>query len=228
MDNFIDALKFHLNVTLREKLNPFFAKERRNKIATGKDKFTIISNTCWAGHVYRYFGLPYNTPTIGIGFFADEYLKFLKDIPRYLSMELVEMKAEESKYYNIIKTQPAKFQTCPYARLGDLELRFAHYKTFEKAKQNWDRRCKRVNLDHLIIKFSEHMGCREEHLREFDNLPYKTKFVFVTKDYGLKSQVISSEWSKLGDVKDDTIHFRRYIDLVKLINGESFKINQPK
>lgn len=38
MDSFIDALKFHLNVTLREKMNPFFAKGRRNKIANGKEK----------------------------------------------------------------------------------------------------------------------------------------------------------------------------------------------
>ena len=41
--------------------------------------FTIISNNCWAGLVYQHFGLPYNTPTAGLFFFAQDYLEDFED-----------------------------------------------------------------------------------------------------------------------------------------------------
>lgn len=40
---YLDSAK----VKIREKLNPYFAKCRRNKL-NNKD-FTIISNNCWGG-----------------------------------------------------------------------------------------------------------------------------------------------------------------------------------
>lgn len=222
--NILRHLINRFEVESREKLNPMFASRRREKIISGRENFTIISNTCWAGHVYRYFGLPYLTPTIGVGFYADDYMKFVTNLREYLSMDIEMISVKDSVHYeDIIANHHPRFHNCPYARLGDIELRFAHYKTPEDAMNHWNKRKQRVNYDNLIIKFSEHQGCTEEHLRAFDALPYERKFVFTTKDYGLESQVISTEYAKLGDVKDDTLHFKRYIDLVKLVNGESFK-----
>ena len=36
-------------------------------------KFTIISNNCWGGWVYREFAVPYQTPTIGLFFLASVF-----------------------------------------------------------------------------------------------------------------------------------------------------------
>lgn len=56
----------------------WLSKVRRSKIKN-KD-FTIISNNCWGGYVYRYYGLEYNSPTIGGYFFSEDYIKFLKNL----------------------------------------------------------------------------------------------------------------------------------------------------
>lgn len=60
---------------LREYTNPWFASVRRMKL--NRADFTVISNNCWAGSVYRYFGLPYLSPTAGLYFFASDYIKFI-------------------------------------------------------------------------------------------------------------------------------------------------------
>ena len=67
---------------LKEKLKKIYFK------ITGKIKqrkflhkdFTIISNNCFAGIVYRNNALPYNTPTAGLFFMADDYIKFVYNI----------------------------------------------------------------------------------------------------------------------------------------------------
>lgn len=207
---------------IRELSNKYLSSYRRKSIVAGRENFTIISNTCWAGHVYRYFGLPYNTPTIGCGFFADDYLRFLSDLKGYLNTKLIMFPAEESRHYETIKTQPLKFQKCPYGRLGDVEVRFAHYKTPEEALYHWEKRKERINYNHLIVKFSEHMECSKEHILAFDSLPYHDKFVFTAHDYNISSQILFKEFLSLGDVKDDTLHFNKYINLVKMVNGTMF------
>ena len=59
----LDALK----IKIREELNPYIGRHRASKLKS--TRFTIISNNCWAGHVYRYFNLPYDSPTLDYIFF---------------------------------------------------------------------------------------------------------------------------------------------------------------
>ena len=212
-----------LDILTRERLNKYFASSRLSKVLPENRNFTIISNDCWAGHVYRYFGLPYNTPTIGVGFFADDYLKFVKNLKYYLSKDLEMILPEESKHWNQIRNQGKMFQVCPYARIDDIEVRFSHYNSFEEVKEKWDKRRERMNWNNLIIKMSEHNDCTIEHLKSFDALDYDKKLVFTTRDYGLKSQVIYKEYEGKDDIINGTAHFRKYVDLIKLVNGEPFK-----
>lgn len=213
-----------VDVNLREKLNPIYASSRRRRLI--RKDFTIVANDCWAGHVYRYFGLPYDSPTIGTGFFADDYIKFVFNLKKYLECDLVMMKAEESVHYREILKHGTKFHNCPYGRIGDVELRFSHYSSPTEAYDKWCRRRDRVHFDNLIFKFSEHNSCTLEHLRKFDTLPYLRKFVFTTKNYGLESQVIFKEYAGKEDIKNDTTKFRKYINLENLINGLPFKKRQ--
>ena len=46
--------------------------------------FSIISNNCWGGHVYRRYNIPYLSPTVGLYFYAEEYITFLQNIDKYL------------------------------------------------------------------------------------------------------------------------------------------------
>lgn len=224
--NFIDKIR----INIREKLNPFLSPYRRSKILNFDNTvieapFTILSNNCWGGHVYRYFGFPYNTPTVGMYFFSGDYIKFLTKLDHYLTVDLIMIGSKESKHYEELVKYHKESLNVPIGRLDDIEIVFLHSHSPEEAFIKWNRRKQRINKDNLIVKMSQMNGCTYEHLRAFDELPYKRKFVFTTKDYGLKSQVIFKECLGENEILNDTTNFRKYVDLIKLINGEPFRIN---
>lgn len=101
-----------------------------------------------------------------------------------------------------------------------------HYHSPEEAEEKWRRRAARINWDNIIYKFSEMNGCTEDDLLAFDALPVEKKVVFTHKDYGLKSQVIYTEFKKTGYVPNDTDNFRKYIDLYDLISGRFNKLRK--
>ena len=61
---------------IRLKFNMVGSGRRKNKL--NSIDFSIISNNCFAGIVYQHFNLQYNTPTVGLYFYPDEYIKFCK------------------------------------------------------------------------------------------------------------------------------------------------------
>lgn len=208
---------------IRERTNKYFAKSRRKKLKDAN--LTIISNNCWGAHVYRYYGMKYLSPTIGLYFYSEDYIKFLKDIKKYLQAELTFIPIEKSKYS---KSLIEGKKDCPIGVIDDIEIVFLHYKTEEDAKETWNRRKERINFDNMVVKISEQNFCTEEHLREFDELPFKRKLAIVSRDYGLKSQVVHSGLCGNGVVKDDIVDFRKDIKLANWINGEEFRKHQKK
>lgn len=205
-----------------EKTNPYLGAFRRRQGGVDFD-FTIISNNCWAGSVYRWFNLPYMTPTAGLYFFAEDYIVFLKDLKNLCSAEVKEIGLEESKHKD--KLMAKGQQHIPIGKIGDVEIIFLHYPTFAEAKAKWERRCRRICWDRLIVKNAEMNGCTPEMVRDFDTLPFKTKFIFTTRDYGIQSQVIFKEYLGKDQVKDDTTLFNKYINCTKLVKSEPFKYN---
>lgn len=114
--------------------------------------------------------MPYLSPTVGLYFFADDYLKFISNLEYYISLELSFISIQESRYKDVLLERK---RICPIGKLGDVEIVFLHYKTEQEAKEKWDRRKARINWDHLIIKFSKMNLCTEEHMRRFAELPYE-------------------------------------------------------
>lgn len=80
----------------REKTNPWFAEYRRNRL--NRTDFSIISNNCWAGSVYRYFGLQYSSPTEGLYFFPEDYIKFVSRLRHYLTSDIQFIEARDSRH----------------------------------------------------------------------------------------------------------------------------------
>ena len=222
--SWVEKINDNYRVKFREKIvNPIMGGIRKSKL--DNPQFTIISNNCWGGHVYRYFGLPYDSPTVGLYFYTDEYIKFLSHLEEYLKMELSFISTSESRYYNdlIKKNQEDKI----IGKLGDVEIVFLHYKTKAEVLEKWKRRCARIHWDHLIVKMTEQNLCTLKALQAFDKLPYESKLVFTSNNYGLRSQVIFGDYLGEKEVPNDTLHFRKYVDLVKLINGRpDFKKKQ--
>lgn len=209
----------------RESWNKYFAPYRRKKLKY--QDFTIISNNCWGGHVYRYFGMPYNSPTVGLFIFSEDYIKLVSNLEHYMNKEIEMISHDESKHKDELERRGKVESSCPIGRIDDIEIIFLHYKSDEEAKEKWTRRKERIHWNHVYVKMSEQNLCKEEHLKAFDRLPFDNKFVFVHKHFGLDAEVLYKEWESDDYVKDDTFVFHKYINLIKWINGEKdFKLRQ--
>lgn len=181
--------------------------------------YTIISNNCYGGIVSRNYGLPYNSPTCGAFFYSKEYLKFVSDLKAHIDAELVELKVEDSAY---IEQLLPKFGTnIVLGKVLDSEIVFLHYKTFDEAKQKWDRRKKRINWDNLIVKFNDQNLFSEEDYYTFAELPYHNK-IFFTANENLKSKkdvIYFNCFQKQGYVVDDIKTSKKYFNIKKYLNG---------
>lgn len=215
---FLDSAK----VKIREKLNPYLAKYRRRKL--NNKNFTIISNNCWGGHVYRYFNLPYDSPTIGLYLFSADYIRFIGNLKYYIEKEITFINYKDSKY----KDELVKYNqvNIPIGKLDDIEIIFLHYQSEDEARTKWNRRKARIHWDNLYYKMSEQNLCSSDLLMQFDLIDLANKFVFVTKDYGLKSQVIFKDCSNMDFIPNDTTNFRKFINIINWLNGEPFKLKQ--
>lgn len=180
--------------------------------------FTIISNNCWAGRVYQYLDMPYLSPTAGLYFFADDYLKFVSDLRRYLETPLRFIPAEESKYYEELKRRNQTGK--PIGLLDDVEIVFLHYPTAEEAAEKWNRRKDRVNYDKLIVKFSNMNMCTKKHMDQFDALPYKYKFMLNNrKKKSYSWEVYLPGHDGRSEISMDTKPFPGKVNLIKLLKN---------
>ena len=212
--------KNRLKIKLRKKLNPYLAPFRR-QLEGVNSPFTIISNNCWGGLVYQYYGFSYDTPTVGMYFFAEDYVKFVSNLKHYLEIDIQFISYEQSKYKETLikKEQTQKI----IGALDDVEIVFLHYHSIEEAREKWNRRKASIHWDNLFLKFSEMNQCKFEHMRAFDDLPFENKLILVSQDYGLKSQVIVKEFTREHEVYDDTTSFREGISLSRWLTKKPLK-----
>jgi len=145
--------------------------------------FSVISNNCWGGFVYQMFGFEYTSPTIGLFIMESDYIKFVSDLNVYLLKPLEFIRPEDSRFYNKLTNDGQNPISYPVARLDDVDIFFMHYHSEEEAREKWQRRCKRINFDRLIVKISERNDCNEEIIDAFCKLPFKNKLCFTQKKY---------------------------------------------
>ena len=149
----------------RDKLN----HEMRRKLE-GVGPFTIFSNNCLGGIIYHDAGLQFTSPLINTAMDGEDFLQFLSNPKHYLSCEM--------EFFS----WPGR--NFPIARIDDVEVNFVHYVSSEESKQKWKIRAERIAWDNIFIIATDNDGmCHEECLKKFDELPYKNKIMFVSKDY---------------------------------------------
>lgn len=212
----IGKIKFRLF----EKIDQKTISKLRNIKLKNKD-FTIISNNCFGGWVYRIYNLPYMTPTIGLFIMPEDYLKFIKNLNYYLSLELEFIDFKESRFYDYLSENVGKFGKYPIGRLDDIEIQFLHYEDEIEAREKWNRRKKRINKNNIIYKFNDQNGCKKEQIKEFCDLNSPNKLCFVSnKEYkNIDGVMYVKEFKKNNFVIDDTWFARKYINLNKFINN---------
>lgn len=120
-----------------------------------------------------------------------------------------------------------------------IRLEFVHARSFEEAKELWDRRKRRINKDRIFVM----MGIdgtdpdRERYLKIFETVTYP-KICFYSGETSVKDVVYLSrfEWNCYQGSRMDTVRYTDYvrnmewlskdIDFLKLLNGEKDYIRE--
>lgn len=172
-----EGIRLKINKAIRR--NPLLTDHRKKKLK-GTD-FTIISNNCWGGMIYESYNIIKSSPTVGLFFMSLDYIRFLSHLKYYTSCPIEFISPDQSKWNNSeLLLSDKRFGTYPIGRLsfGDetVEIFFLHYHSEEEAYQKWNRRCQRINWNHLLVKFNDQNGMTQEDLDTFLKLPYKKIF----------------------------------------------------
>lgn len=176
------------------------------------------------GVIYHYLGLEFTSPLINILWKEHEYAEFIQDPLFYLDSEMT-----------MVRQGDLKSGLAPIARIGSknkfVQMNLIHNISFEQAKQQWDRRKKRINPDNIIIKmgFSNSNEKAELYFEAFKNCKFR-KILFCsgdedTEDVFKTNRFIWSETSKKSvqcynyyDYMMTNSHY--VIDLLKLLTGQ--------
>lgn len=193
---------------------------RRRKLKN-KD-FSVICNNCFATTaIYHKLDLKYTTPTVGLYFYPDDYIRFLENLEWYLNQPLKFTKVSKHPEIN----EASNTQRYAIGVLGgDVEIQFVHYKSEKEAEEKWNRRVKRVNFDNLFLIFSDIGVFRDEYFVRYEKLPFKNKIFFSSKPRDSKISIFIKEYKGrigVGNLIEDKFE-KKYVDLIKWLNGSSF------
>lgn len=130
---------------------------------------SIIASNCVGTFIYYDMKLRYLSPTVNLSFDMNDYVRFLEDLRWYLEQPVVPFADDRFDF--------------PCGMIGDVEIRFNHYKTFEEAVAKWEERKKRIDWDNLFVIGIDGDDCTYESLCRFDALPYAHKVIFTHKPY---------------------------------------------
>lgn len=176
-------------------LKPYWRKLKKSikffrRVGLKNRDYTIISNNCTAGYVYQYFGLPYKTPTAGIFFESNDYLRLASSPKKYFMDEKLNfIKPDDSKNFDLYKDS-YNWGNYPVARLGDIEVYFMHYPDKTAAEKMWYRRTGRINFNNIFFLFTENESFSKSSVLGFLKISTKNKICLTNNDYGIKDDSI--------------------------------------
>lgn len=160
--------------TYRNYFRSRFVKKKKYEL--NNKNICLISSNCNGALILHDLGLQFRTPFVNLWMNSHDFLKMLQSLEYYMSCKLTVTTENGINY--------------PIGMLDDIKVYFQHYNNFEEAKEKWEQRKQRIDYKHLFILFTDRDGCTESDLKDFDNLPYKNKVVFVNKPYpNIKSAV---------------------------------------
>lgn len=148
--------------------------------------FCIISNNCIAALPYQFLKLEYNTPTIGLFFYAPCFIKFARNLDYYLAQDLI---FKEVSMYAEGEESRKKHGFYPVGRLDDIEIHFMHYESETEAKEKWERRIRRLNKERLFFLMTDTDLFERKTLEEFCELEYERKVCLTAQEYNLSCSV---------------------------------------
>lgn len=127
--------------------------------------FSLIASNCNGACILHDLGLKFNSPFVNLWLEPNDFIKMLKSLRRYMSCDIKFIKVDGVDY--------------PVGLLDDVKIYFQHFKTEDDARKKWNERVARINYDNLFVMFTSRDGCSLDNLKEFDNLAFAHKVVFV-------------------------------------------------
>jgi len=200
------------NIFLK-KIYAFYAKTTLKKI-----NFSIICNNCYAGHLYEALNEPYNTPTVGLFFFAEDYINFIENIEICLTTELEFITTSK---YKECEEEHNKLKYPIGLLLNKIEVHFLHYTSQKEAKEKWDRRKKRVNLNKLLIIMNDQNNYKESLHSKFKTINEKKVFLSAKKSNDKEVVWVKNYKNKnnVGDMYNEWAKCLPYFNLVKWVKN---------
>lgn len=205
-----------MNLSLLKRIEWRLYKEIKRFFLRNRNP-SIIASNCNGEFIYYDMKLRFMSPTINLSFDMNDYVKLLENLEWYMDQNIEKYEDERFDY--------------PTGMLGDIEIRFNHYKTFEEAVEKWEERKKRINWNNLFIIGIDGDNCTYESMCRFDALPYKNKVIFTHKPYPeIKSAFYIKGFEKESGV-GVLLYFkkqfliRRYLDdfdYISFLNGKGF------
>jgi len=193
-------------------------RERRKQLAF--TDFSIISNNCWGGLVYQYFGLPYTSPMVGLFIMDDDYIRFLERLDYYLAQPLKFISINESRYKDQLQHESTAKIYYPIALLDDVEVHFLHYYSEQEAQEKWAKRLERLNRNRLLVKMSQRSTDIPDLLDRFEALPFPNKICFTEHERTNPIFVTIPELRQLNiQGGDETPFVMDKVDFVEMINS---------
>lgn len=163
------------NRGLLARVNPQLRKwvmAKKRKALTNKS-FSFLCNNCNGGIISHDLGLQFRSPTINLFFYSDHFLRFCENFDHYISQPLTLCSDPRHK-------PEIDYPVC---NLGDLELHFLHYHSFEEAKEKWESRTSRLDRENLFVMRSFFDNTDEATLARFEQLPFPNKVAFTEREF---------------------------------------------
>lgn len=193
-----------------------------------ENPITILSDDCWGGYVYHRLCLPFTSPLVNIYWDRTEYARFIQNPLFYLETELI-MEREGNLKKGIH----------PIGRLGTkndhVSLELVHSACFDEAKEQWERRKKRINPDNLFVKmgFSSNISDekRDKYLEAFNKVNLKKVLFYYSDSLKIPDMMYTNRffWKETTDLRVEHFSYNDYLrlnyywdlNLLKLLTGDT-------
>ncbi len=105
--------------------------------------------------------------------------------------------------------------------LDGVEIHFMHYTSEADAKEKWERRAARVNMNHLIFTFTDRDLCTPELIQQFKRIPGRKLLLTARPMPWIPCAVTVPAYRGLSEIGDAYTHFENltHINYRGLVDG---------
>lgn len=174
------------------------------------NSFSIISEDCWGGEIYRRLWHKYQTPTVGLYVEPGGYLDFIESV---FTKNLEKLEFIDSKH------------EYPVATYLGTRIDFVHYETQREAVDKFTRRFQRIDWNKILVKIDfGKPGYVKADIERWNEWKLPNSIAFYNKttylpSNGIFNGVFVPDWDLDGVVMFGIT--QKYFDLYKWINKDT-------